>query len=155
MIMYLPYDIIMIFLKYSGNIFTKIAKTLDTSIMSHLYVLPWLQCAKGWNRVEQRTQLRRQTYFPSSLSTQREASLFLFLPLPIITNCISWRTGKEDMKMVFDLEDPLASFEEQENCSISELFACESDHLPTQNCIPFRCEAVSLISQVKTPVSSE
>ncbi|XP_028805351.1 putative cyclin-D6-1 [Neltuma alba] len=51
--------------------------------------------------------------------------------------------------MEFDLEDPLASFEEQQNCSISELFACESDHMPTQNCISFRCEAVSLISQVQ------
>ncbi|XP_054800207.1 putative cyclin-D6-1 isoform X1 [Prosopis cineraria] len=51
--------------------------------------------------------------------------------------------------MEFDLEDPLASFEEQQNCSISELFACESDHMPAQNCISFRCEAVSLISQVQ------
>ncbi|KAI9120665.1 hypothetical protein K1719_007698 [Acacia pycnantha] len=53
------------------------------------------------------------------------------------------------MKMEFDLEDPLASFEEQQNCSISELFACESDHMPTQDCIFLRCEAVSLISQVR------
>lgn len=59
--------------------------------------------------------------------------------------------------MDFELEDPLASFKEQQQaCTISELFASESDHIPSPNClssthfhISFRCEAISLILQVK------
>ena len=58
--------------------------------------------------------------------------------------------------MELNLEDPLASFEENQACTILELFASESDHMPSPKClsstdfhVSFRCEAVSLILQVK------
>lgn len=54
--------------------------------------------------------------------------------------------------MDFDLEHPLANFKEQQNYStISELFALESDHMPSPNCFNFsyHSEAISLILQVK------
>ncbi|KAE9591790.1 putative cyclin [Lupinus albus] len=58
--------------------------------------------------------------------------------------------------MEFDLEDPLANFKEHQNYTISQLFASESDHMPSPNSLAlthshvlFRCEAVSLILQVK------
>ncbi|XP_019424982.1 PREDICTED: putative cyclin-D6-1 [Lupinus angustifolius] len=58
--------------------------------------------------------------------------------------------------MEFDLENPLANFEEHQNCTISQLFASESDHMLSPNSLAlthshvlFRCEAVSLILQVQ------
>ncbi|KAF1882304.1 hypothetical protein Lal_00038950 [Lupinus albus] len=58
--------------------------------------------------------------------------------------------------MEFDLEDPLANFKEHQNYTISQLFASESDHMPSPNSLAlthshvlFRCEAVSLILQVQ------
>lgn len=55
--------------------------------------------------------------------------------------------------MEFDLEDPLASFKEQQTYTISQLFASESDHMPSPNCLTsthsFRYEAISLILQVQ------
>jgi len=52
--------------------------------------------------------------------------------------------------MDFDLENPLSSFKEQQNCTISELFALETDHMPSSNCLnSTHCEAISLILQVK------
>ncbi|XP_057430856.1 putative cyclin-D6-1 isoform X2 [Lotus japonicus] len=58
--------------------------------------------------------------------------------------------------MDFDIEDPLASFKEQKTCTpISELFASESDHMPSPNCSSsthfhvFQCEAISLTLQVQ------
>ncbi|KAJ1379162.1 Cyclin-like [Sesbania bispinosa] len=58
--------------------------------------------------------------------------------------------------MDFDLEDPLASFKEQQTCTISQLFASESDHMPSPNSLSsthfhdsFRCETISLILQVQ------
>ncbi|RDX76329.1 hypothetical protein CR513_43694, partial [Mucuna pruriens] len=57
--------------------------------------------------------------------------------------------------MEFDLEDPLASFKEEQTFTISELFASESEHMPSPNCLRsthfhvFCCEAISLILQVQ------
>ncbi|GMI82394.1 Cyclin D6;1 [Hibiscus trionum] len=57
----------------------------------------------------------------------------------------------------FDLQDPLASFEEQHPDTVSALFSSESDHMPSHNyfqClktsgfhVSFRQEAISLIFQ--------
>ncbi|KAK8488228.1 hypothetical protein V6N11_047167 [Hibiscus sabdariffa] len=59
----------------------------------------------------------------------------------------------------FDLEDPLASSEEQQSHTLSALFSSESDHMPSRNyfhClrtsefhVSFRQEAISLILQVQ------
>lgn len=64
------------------------------------------------------------------------------------------RKGRSTME--FDLEDPLATFKEHQNKTISELFASESDHMPQPKCLTsthfdtsLRCEAISLILQVK------
>ncbi|XP_027348373.1 putative cyclin-D6-1 [Abrus precatorius] len=53
--------------------------------------------------------------------------------------------------MEFDLEDPISCFKENQTCSISELFASESDYMPSPNHlssadfhVSFRCE-VSVI----------
>ncbi|KAH1208094.1 putative cyclin-D6-1 [Glycine max] len=57
--------------------------------------------------------------------------------------------------MEFDLEDPLVSLEEEQTFTISELFASESEHVPSPNCLTsthfrvFCCEAISLILQVQ------
>ncbi|TKY71609.1 putative cyclin-D6-1 [Spatholobus suberectus] len=57
--------------------------------------------------------------------------------------------------MEFDLEDSLASFKEEQTFIITELFASESDHMPSPNCLSsthfhvFCCEAISLILQVQ------
>lgn len=60
--------------------------------------------------------------------------------------------------MEFELEDPLTSFEEQQSDTISNLFASESDHMPSQNFlsslmdsdfhVSLRSEAISYMSQV-------
>ncbi|CAJ1961512.1 unnamed protein product [Sphenostylis stenocarpa] len=58
-------------------------------------------------------------------------------------------------KMEFDLEDPLVSLGEEKICNVSELFASESDHMPSPKYLSlthfhvFCCEAVSLILQVQ------
>lgn len=53
-------------------------------------------------------------------------------------------------KMDFDLEKPLSSFKEHQHCTISELFASETDHMPSPNCLnSTHCEAISLILQVQ------
>lgn len=58
-------------------------------------------------------------------------------------------------KMEFDLEDPLVSLEEEQPFTVSELFASESDHMPSPNYLSlthfhvFCFEAISLILQVK------
>ncbi|KAE7995555.1 hypothetical protein FH972_000336 [Carpinus fangiana] len=59
--------------------------------------------------------------------------------------------------MEFELEDPVTSFEEQQSDKISNLFASESDHMPSQNFLSslmdsdfhgsLRCEAISYMSQ--------
>ncbi|KAH1103239.1 hypothetical protein GYH30_037283 [Glycine max] len=57
--------------------------------------------------------------------------------------------------MEFDLEDPLVSLEEEQTFTISELFASESEHVPSPNCLSsthfhvFCGEAISLILQVQ------
>ncbi|XP_029125073.1 putative cyclin-D6-1 [Cajanus cajan] len=58
--------------------------------------------------------------------------------------------------MEFDLEDPLVNLEEEQTFTISKLFASESDHMPSPNClssthfhVSFRSEAISLILQVQ------
>ncbi|BAT86996.1 hypothetical protein VIGAN_05033100 [Vigna angularis var. angularis] len=57
--------------------------------------------------------------------------------------------------MEFDLEDPLVSLEEEQPFTVSELFASESDHMPSPNYLSlthfhvFCFEAISLILQVK------
>ncbi|KAE9595024.1 hypothetical protein Lal_00041112 [Lupinus albus] len=58
--------------------------------------------------------------------------------------------------MEFHLEDPFASFKEHQNCTVSLLFASESDHMPSPNSLTsthshlsLRCEAVSFILQVQ------
>lgn len=61
--------------------------------------------------------------------------------------------------MEFDLENPLISLKEHQSDSIPDLFASESDHMPSRNfllclktCdldVSFRQEAISLILQVK------
>ncbi|KAJ7968443.1 Cyclin [Quillaja saponaria] len=66
---------------------------------------------------------------------------------------------KEEKRMEFDLADPLTSLNGHQPCTFSELFAFESEHLPLSNhlCLSntrdfsfsFRCEAISLILQVK------
>ncbi|KAG2396142.1 putative cyclin-D6-1 G1/S-specific cyclin-D6-1 [Vigna angularis] len=58
-------------------------------------------------------------------------------------------------KMEFDLEDPLVSLEEEQPFTVSELFASESDHMPSPNYLSlthfhvFCFEAISLILQVQ------
>ncbi|KOM53861.1 hypothetical protein LR48_Vigan09g252000 [Vigna angularis] len=57
--------------------------------------------------------------------------------------------------MEFDLEDPLVSLEEEQPFTVSELFASESDHMPSPNYLSlthfhvFCFEAISLILQVQ------
>jgi len=57
--------------------------------------------------------------------------------------------------MEFDLEDPLVSLDEEQTFNVSDLFASESDHMPSPNYLSlthfhvFCCEAMSLILQVK------
>lgn len=61
--------------------------------------------------------------------------------------------------MEFDLENPFTSLEEHQSDTVLDLFASESDHMPSQNFIQclkitdfyvsFRQKAVSLILQVK------
>ncbi|KAK7412256.1 hypothetical protein VNO78_03707 [Psophocarpus tetragonolobus] len=57
--------------------------------------------------------------------------------------------------MEFDLQNPLDSLEEGQTFTISELFASESKHMPSPNCLSsthvhvFCCEATSLILQVQ------
>ncbi|KAK7327989.1 hypothetical protein VNO77_22083 [Canavalia gladiata] len=72
--------------------------------------------------------------------------------------CIQWNTVYliNKGKMEFDLEDPLASFKEEQSFAMSQLFASESDHMPSPNClssthfrVSFRCQAISLILQVQ------
>ncbi|KAI4299265.1 hypothetical protein L6164_032741 [Bauhinia variegata] len=57
--------------------------------------------------------------------------------------------------MEFNLQDPLTSFIQQQPCTMSELFASESDHMPSLNGLTsfnnadFRSEAISLMLQVQ------
>ncbi|KAI4296594.1 hypothetical protein L6164_036542 [Bauhinia variegata] len=57
--------------------------------------------------------------------------------------------------MEFNLEDPLTCFKEQQPCTMLELFASESEHMPSLSSLTsfnnadFRCEAISLMLQVQ------
>ncbi|KAK7302677.1 hypothetical protein RJT34_13570 [Clitoria ternatea] len=98
----------------------------------------------------------------SSAFLGKEGECIPELSLPCYDYNINQRTTYTLMvlikkrKMEFDLEDPLASVKEEMNFTISELFASESDHMPSSNClnsthfhVSFRYEAISLIPQVQ------
>lgn len=151
-------------------------KSLDSPFLKSLVLSFTLQYANSWGKESKICTVNSYFFQHNSnhfISTESEASLSFFIITVTILRLFvsmsfshySWtiklnititihsRTHKSRErkgKMDFDLDNPLSSFKEQQNCTISELFASETDHMPSPNSLnSIHCEAISLILQVK------